>query len=145
MSAELVSVERVVKAPPDTIFDILADPARHPEIDGSGMVKAARADEPQRLTLGATFGMDMKMGAAPYKITNTVVEFEENRRIAWRHFGGHRWRYILEPLPDGTTKVTEQFDWSTAKSPLLLKLAGYPKKNRKAIEQTLERLAARFA
>ena len=31
---------------------------------------------------GSTFGMSMKVGI-PYSMTNTVVEFEENRRIAW--------------------------------------------------------------
>ena len=73
-----------------------------------------------RLTLGATFGMKMKLGV-PYPIENTVVEFEENRLIAWRHMGGHRWRYELEPVDDGT-KVTETFDWSTSKAPFALEI-----------------------
>jgi hypothetical protein len=103
-------------------------------------VKGSRDTTPARLSLGATFGMDMKMGA-PYKITNTVVEFEEGRRIAWRHFGGHVWRYILEPQADGTTKVTEQFDWTTSKSKIGLRLMGAPKRNKKAMVATLDRLA----
>ena len=93
--------------------------------------------------MGATFGMDMKIGA-PYRIENTVVEFEEDALIAWRHMGGHRWRYELEPV-DGGTRVTETFDWSTSKGPLLLELLGAPKRNTKAIEKTLDRLAAHFA
>lgn len=87
--------------------------------------------------------MNMKFGA-PYNIENTVVEFEENRLLAWRHFGGHRWRYELEPV-EGGTKVTESFDWSTSKSPLILELTQSPKRNAKAIEKTLDLLAARFA
>ena len=47
----------------------------------------------------------------PYRITNTVVEFEPDARIAWRHFAGHRWRYELEAV-DGGTRVTESFDIS---------------------------------
>ncbi|HZY75470.1 MAG TPA: hypothetical protein VFE40_04060 [Jatrophihabitantaceae bacterium] len=66
------------------------------------------AAEPQRLSAGAKFGMDMKLGA-PYKIVNTVIEFDEPKVIAWRHFNGHVWRYLFEPA-DGGTKVTEQWD-----------------------------------
>jgi hypothetical protein len=74
-------------------------------------------------------------------MTNTVVEFEENRRIGWRHVGGHVWRYELEPV-EGGTKVTESFDMTTAKSPLLLRLLRAPQRNRESIRATLERLAA---
>jgi hypothetical protein len=57
----------------------------------------------------------MKVGTS-YKITNTVVEFEEGERIAWRHFHGHRWRYEFADV-DGGTEVTETFDWSTREGP----------------------------
>jgi hypothetical protein len=87
--------------------------------------------------------MQMKIGVR-YKITNTIVEFEEGKTIAWRHFGGHIWRYILEPV-DGGTKVTEQFDWNKSKSPLILKLRKSPQDNAKSIEKTLENLVKRFA
>ncbi len=139
-----VSCSRTVAAPPETIFALLADPARHYEIDGSGSVIAARADAPKRLSLGAKFGMSMKVGV-PYKIENTVVAFVENETIAWKHFGGHVWRYELRPGTEpGTTEVTETFDWSTSKGPLVLELVGYPKRNAKAMGKTLERMAALF-
>lgn len=145
MSELFTQAVRVIAAPASTIFDLLADPAAHNRFDGSGTVQAARSGAPARLSLGAGFGMDMKMGV-PYKITNTVVEFEEGRRIAWKHFGGHVWRYVLEPQGDGSsTKVTEQFDWTTVRSRLFIKLSGYPEKNRKAMEKTLERLDALVA
>jgi uncharacterized protein YndB with AHSA1/START domain len=133
-----VSVSRVVPADRQAIFDLLADPAMHPKIDGSGTVRDVQEGGPERLSEGARFGMDMKMGA-PYKILNTVVEFEEGERIAWRHFHGHRWRYELEDV-DGGTKVTETFDWSTAKAKLPLELAGIPKRNKAGMVKTLERL-----
>ena len=119
MSEQMVSVSRVIEASPAAIFDVLADPARHADIDGSGTVQKVRRDG-TRLALGAKFGMDMKMGPVPYKISSTVVEFEENERIAWAHFGKHRWRYELEATEvDGVpaTNVTETFDWSTARIP----------------------------
>ena len=49
---------------------------------------------------------------------STVIEFEENRLIAWqttgptaigKHVGGRIWRYELEPV-DGGTKVSESWD-----------------------------------
>jgi hypothetical protein len=140
-----ISVEKIVPAPADQIFELLANPARHSEIDGSGSVKKSLAETPPRLTLGAKFGMSMKLGV-PYKITNTVVEFEEGKQIAWRHFGGHIWRYILEPVGDGSqTKVTEQFDGNASKMPFALKLQKAHIRNKKSIEKTLDNLAALFS
>jgi hypothetical protein len=140
--AQSVSVERVISAPPEKIFDVLADPSQHPVIDGSGTVKHTRGDQPARLSLDAKFGMSMRLGV-PYAITNTVVEFEEGRRIAWRHFGGHRWRYELEPVDSGT-RVRETYDWSTAilGTRLYIVATGWPKRGEKAMAQTLERLDA---
>ena len=140
---KIVSVERFVSAAPGLIFEVLADPRQHSKIDGSGSVKAARVSAPPRLSLDAKFAMDMKIGV-PYKMTNTVVEFEENRRIAWRHLGGHIWRYILEPV-DGGTKVVEQFDYNGSKSVLILKLRGSMKSNEKFMTKTLENLEKHFA
>ena len=141
--AKIVSHSIVVPAPAQEIFNLLADPRRHSEIDGSGSVKAAKINAPERLSLGAKFGMDMKIGL-PYKITNEVVEFEEGKQIGWRHFGGHVWRYILEPA-EGGTKVTEQFDWNTNKSPLFLKLMNAVENNSKSIQKTLDNLVKRFS
>lgn len=138
-----VSASRVINAPAFEIFELLVDPAKHPLIDGSGTVLAALGREGRRLSLGDRFGMDMKMGL-PYKIRNTVVEFEEGSLIAWRHFYGHRWRWQLKDLGDGRTEVTETFDWSTAWSGFLLERVKFPAKNLKAIRATLERLAGMF-
>ncbi len=140
---KIVSHSVVVPASAQEIFNLLADPRRHSEIDGSGSVKAARVNAPERLSLGAKFGMDMRI-VVPYKMTNEVVEFEEGRQIGWRHFGGHIWRYILEPV-DGGTKVTEQFDWNTNKSPLMLKVMKAVDNNSNAIQKTLDNLVKRFS
>lgn len=136
----VVSASRVIAASPEAIFDLLADPNQHHVIDGSDTVQAARAGNPTRLSKGARFGMDMKMGV-PYKITNEVVEFEENRRIAWRHFGHHIWRYELEPV-EGGTRVTESFDWSQARFPPFYEWVGYPAKHEGNMARTLARLDA---
>jgi uncharacterized protein YndB with AHSA1/START domain len=116
---DVASAERVIPAPPEKIFDLLADPSRHREIDGSGTVRAAKAGS-ERLALGSKFGMSMKMGV-PYSMTSTVIEFEVNRRIAWQTVpsvswgaklgGGRIWRYELQPV-DGGTLVREVWDIS---------------------------------
>jgi uncharacterized protein YndB with AHSA1/START domain len=135
-----VTASTVVAAPAAAVFDILADPRRHPEIDGSGTVSGT-VDGPERLSLGAKFGMDMKQGTK-YQTKNTVVEFEEGRRIAWRHFSPHVWRYELEPVGDGT-RVTETWDLTKVPAPvrLFLNLA-FKSRTQRGIEQTLEKLKA---
>lgn len=138
MSAYLVTESRVIAAEPQRLFDIVADPAMHPVIDGSGSVREAREGNPPRLSAGAKFGMDMKLGA-PYKITNKVVEFDEGHTIAWRHFNGHVWRYTFEPV-EGGTKVTEQWDARPAKNRIGLVLLGFPQRNRRGMRATLKRL-----
>lgn len=138
-SNKQVSVSRVIAAPPETIFAVVADATRHADFDGSDSVKGA-VGEPQPLTLGTKFGMNMRIGL-PYRISNEVVEYDQDRLIAWQHFGKHRWRYELEPV-EGGTKVTETFDWSTARSPRFIELMGYPKKHPASMDKTLERLDA---
>jgi uncharacterized protein YndB with AHSA1/START domain len=137
MTERVVSRSRVIDATPEAIFAIVASPAGHALIDGSGSVKAA-VGGPDRLELGSKFRMDMKLGV-PYRISSKVVEYEENRLIAWAHMGKHRWRFELEPVDDGT-RVTHSFDWSTARIPKFIELAGYPEKHPANIERTLERL-----
>lgn len=134
----IVSRSVVIDAPAQAIFDLLADPRQHAAFDGSGTVRGTVAG-PQRLSQGDSFRMDMKI-KVPYRMSNTVKEFEEGRRIAWAHMGGHRWRYELEPIDDGHTRVTETFDATTARSTLLLKAMRADAMNAKAIEATLCRL-----
>ena len=135
-----VSVWRVVDAEPSAIFDVLADPRQHPVIDGSGTVRGVRWPEGERLRLGSRFGATMRQGV-PYVIRNRVVEHDQDRRIAWRHLMGHRWRYELEPV-EGGTRVTETFDWSTARIPWLIERGGFPESHPPNMAATLERLDA---
>lgn len=136
----------VINAPTQAVFDVLADPAQHAVIDGSGSVRG-QLSGPQRLSLGARFGMDMRI-VVPYRIRNTVVEFEEGRRIAWRHLNGHRWRYELTELPEEgpdsgpRTEVVETFDGTTARIPAALNLMNAYENNQVAILKTLVRLKA---
>jgi uncharacterized protein YndB with AHSA1/START domain len=142
--SDVETVERVIAAPPEKIFDLLADPARHHDIDGSGSVIAAK-ETSQRLALGSKFGMRMKIGV-PYSMVSTVIEFDENRRIAWqsrppgiggRLAGGRIWRYELEPV-DGGTRVRESWDISQERFKWMVQNAR--KKTRTNMETTLENI-----
>jgi uncharacterized protein YndB with AHSA1/START domain len=146
-AGDVETVERVIPAPPDKIFDLLADPRRHPEIDGSGTVRKSK-EGPERLTLGSRFGMAMKLGV-PYSMVSEVIEFEDGRRIAWqtrppsplgaRLAGGRIWRYELEPVGDGTL-VRESWDISEEKVKAVVRPAR--KRTREAMTQTLARIEA---
>ena len=142
MTDQLISESTTVDAPPAVVFAILADPRQHRRIDGSGSVGSVIAG-PDRITAkGQTFTVRMTLLGLPYLIRNRVVEFEADRRIAWRHFTANRWRYELEPTADGGTKVTETFDTSRANgiTDAVVRAAKFPERNREGIRGTLERL-----
>ena len=143
MSSDVITATAVIPAPPSVVFAILADPRQHARIDGSGTVRGT-VSGPERLSLDAEFGMSMKQGA-PYKIKNRVVEFEEDRLIAWRHLGLHRWRYELAPA-DGGTRVTESWDLTHYPRPLRpVMRALFGARTQKAVDETLVRLAGAAA
>ena len=145
---EQVTVQRLIPAPAEAIFDLLADPGRHHEIDGSGTIVGARSAGERRLALGDSFGMDMDWGVN-YATKNVVVEFEENRRIAWqtlaaspldRFITGRVWRYELEPV-DGGTLVKQSWDIRKEKplsKPGVRRMAAMTERN---MNRTLERIA----
>ena len=99
-----------INAPTEKIFDRLANPASHQLFDGSGTIQGAISGL-ERLFLGAEFGMAMKI-KVPYRIKNTVVAFEENKKITWCHLMKWTWCYELVDLGNGQTQVTESFDAS---------------------------------
>lgn len=134
----LISREITIAAPPPAVFSVLANPHRHADFDGSGTVRDT-VSGPDRLGLGGTFKTAMKLFGVPYKIVNTVVEFEADRRIAWCHPGKHRWRYELDEVGGGT-RVTETCDLSTSPVRGLLVRTPWPRWNAEGIEKTLPRL-----
>jgi uncharacterized protein YndB with AHSA1/START domain len=144
-SKDVETVERVIPASADRIFALIADPRRHPEIDGSGTVRNAK-NLPDKLELGSKFGMSMKLGV-PYSMVSTVIEYEPDRRLAWQTrppgklsaklAGGRIWRYELEPV-DGGTRVRES--WDISKEVVKAVVRPARKKTRQAMTATLERI-----
>jgi len=128
--SEPVEASRRIKAPAARIFEILANPQRHMDFDGSGMLRGAVVDRPIS-NVGDTFTMKMHRLGDDYLMRNYVVEFEPDRRIFWEPApgdpsraeghdpskvgipAGYRWGYILTPDSDDVTVVTEVFDHGT--------------------------------
>jgi uncharacterized protein YndB with AHSA1/START domain len=149
MDGNTVSVERVIKAPPGKVFALLADAGKHASFDGSGSVNhAAHASVP--LSLGTSFGMAMRGRKEtlflPYRTANTVVEYEPDRRIAWKTtglgglVGGRIWRYELTPA-DGGTLVRETWDVSRDRQKAMITRGSIPKQTEDCMRATLERIA----
>ena len=110
----VVSASREIAAAASRIFELIADPAQQPQWDGNDNL--AEAESGQRVRrVGDVFTMTLTGGAIR---ENHVVEFEEGRRIAWtpseagRRPPGHLWRWELEPLGEGRTRVIHTYDWS---------------------------------
>ena len=152
VQANTVSVERVINAPAAQIFALIADAGKHSSIDGSGTVDHS-PEKSQPLSLGSTFGMSMRGRPEslflPYRTTNTVIEFEPDRRIAWKTtmgplglIGGRIWRYELSPAADGGTLVRETWDVSQDRQRPMLKMGSMPKQAEDGMRATLERIAA---
>ena len=123
-----IEVSRRIEASAALIFEILANPQRHMDFDGSGMLRGAVPDRPIS-DVGDTFTMKMQRLGDDYLMLNYVVEFEPDRRIFWEPApgdpsraegndpskvgipAGYRWGYILTPDGDDATVVTEVFDY----------------------------------
>jgi uncharacterized protein YndB with AHSA1/START domain len=147
-----VSVERIINASAAEIFALIADAGKHSSFDGSGTVDHS-AEPSQPLSLGAQFGMSMRGRPEslflPYRTTNTVIEFDPDRRIAWKTtmgpgglIGGRIWRYELEPAAGGGTLVRETWDLSQDRQRPMLKIGSMPKQAEDGMRATLERIAA---
>jgi len=110
----VVTADREVGADPETIFELIADPAHQPGWDGNDNLAEAAAGQRVR-AVGDVFTMSLTQGSDR---ENHVVEFEEGRAIAWipSEAGapppGHLWRWELEPLGPSRTRVVHTYDWT---------------------------------
>ncbi len=132
-----------VAATANEVFELLVDPRRHGELDGSGTVLST-VSGPSRLGPGARFTVNMKQLGIPYRVPNRVVAFVEDRLVEWRHPFGHTWRWELAERAAGRTLVTETFDYSRAWAARMFELSGRTARNAAAITRTLQQLRRRF-
>jgi uncharacterized protein YndB with AHSA1/START domain len=126
-----VAVSRRICAPAHDIFQVLADPVRHPDFDGSQMLRGA-GSAAVISGVGEVFVMKMYFSRiGDYEMNNHVVEYEPDRRIGWEPEAGRghpnaapdspepartgqRWSYQLTPDGPDATVVTEIYDCSRA-------------------------------
>ena len=120
-----VSASRRINAPVAEIFRLLADPSRHPDFDGSGMLRPGGSSE-VIANVGDVFVMKMHLATlGDYEMPNRVVVYETNRAIGWepgprsdnpanteQNVNGSRWRFDLTSDGPDATVVTETYDCS---------------------------------
>lgn len=118
-TGRVVSASREIAADAATIFALIADPARQVEWDGNDNLAAAESGHPIR-EVGDDFVVTLTKGVDRH---NRVVEFEQDRRLAWRPGEadgtafGQLWRWELEPVGEGRTLVTHTYDWTQLTEP----------------------------
>jgi len=126
---EPIAVSRRICAPASEIFQLLADPRRHRDLDGSGMLRKVVSGT-TICGVGDVFVMKMYFEElGEYHMINHVVDYEPNRRIGWEPEAGpghpnaepeatrqgrwgQRWSFELTPVGPDVTIVTETFDCS---------------------------------
>jgi uncharacterized protein YndB with AHSA1/START domain len=143
------TVSRVIHAPAAEIFDLLSNPDRHAEFDGSGFIRSA--DKPQRISgVGDVFRMNMEgdhMGGE-YQTDNVVSGFQPGKLIAWKTAPagaeppGWEWLWELTPEGSDSTEVTLTYDWSKVTDKALLKKLSFPLVSAEQMEDSLASLAA---
>jgi hypothetical protein len=120
-ASQPVFVSRMIGVPAQKIFDLLARPANHPLIDGSGMLRTGSVGI---ITgVGDVFTMTMhndEMG--DYEMANHVVEFEPGHRIGWEPALKHAipagrarrsWsaETLLSPMPGRCCQASAEPRW----------------------------------
>lgn len=125
--SDQITVTRTVQASPEQLFALLANPARHHEIDGSGMLRGIEGAG-SITGDGDEFVMNMHNDLlGDYQIKNTVTAFDQDRRIGWApslhpidgyrdklgdtRVEGHSYTWELTS-EGGGTRVTQTYNWS---------------------------------
>jgi uncharacterized protein YndB with AHSA1/START domain len=132
-----ISATTRINAPAEAIFAVLADPAKHAAIDGTGWV-CETVDSKPLTAAGQIFRMAMYHPNHPdgnYETANRVQVLDPPRTISWEtgydpgdgalRFGGWFWRYDLAPAGPSSTTVTLTYDWS-ATSDSVREIVGFP-------------------
>lgn len=153
MASDILRTTATVSAPAEAVFAVLADPARHAAIDGTGWVRES-LDGRVISETGQMFRMAMYHANHPdgrYEMANKVLVFDPPGAIAWEpgqqvpggddvEFGGWIWRYDLSPADDGRTHVTLTFDWSAVPQAIREEI-GFPPFSVEHLENSLQHLA----
>lgn len=144
-----ITVQRTIDASSQDLFNVLSNPDRHQELDGSGFVLGV--DRADRITAtGQVFRMNMTgdhMGG-DYQTDNTVTGYDANHLLAWQTAPadneppGWEWVWELDAQGSEATDVRLTYDWSKVTDEALLAKIKFPLVEQTALEESLNRLAA---
>jgi hypothetical protein len=142
-----IVVRSTVDVPSRDLFAVLADPRRHVDVDGSGMLRAG-ADSRPITGNGQVFTMEMHYPSlGDYRTENHVVDFSDGRSIAWltarvgQPPAGVRWSWSLDPVDDRRTEIVHSYDWSQVTDPAVLARVSFPRVSGEAMQESVRRLA----
>ena len=144
-----ISVQRTIDAPTHDVFDVLSNPERHSELDGSGFVISD--EKTDRITgTGQVFRMNMAgdhMGG-DYQTDNTVTGYDPHHLLAWQTAPadteppGWEWTWELTAQGSDATDVRLTYDWSKVTDPGILEKVSFPLVSQQQLEDSLANLAA---
>src|SRR6476659_4032540 len=143
-----ITVERTINASSDAVFDVLSNPARHPQLDGSGFIRSDEGTNRIQGT-GDVFTMNMSgdhMGG-DYQTENHVVGYDRNHLVAWKTAPAGSeppgWEWVWELTADGpdSTELTLTYDWSAVGKDFR-KQVPFPPVSQKQMEDSLANLAS---
>lgn len=147
-----VTVSRTIDASAKDIFEVLSNPERHAQLDGSGFVRSDEKSD--RITSsGQVFRMNMQgdhMGGE-YQTDNTVTGYRENHLLVWQTAPadtpppGWEWKWELEAQGSDATTVTLTYDWAKVTDKDLLKKISFPLVSESQLEDSLNALAEQVA
>ncbi len=147
-----ITVSRTIDASAADLFDVLSNPERHAEIDGSGFVRSDEKSD--RITAtGQVFTMNMdgaRMGGE-YQTDNHVTGYDPNKLLAWRTAPagaqppGWEWLWQLDAHGPDSTEVSLTYDWSHVTDTDLLKKISFPLVEQHQLETSLGHLAESVA
>jgi len=143
-----IQVQRTINAPAASVFDVLSNPHKHEQLDGSGFVRGL--DRGDRITkAGQQFRMNMTgdhMGGE-YQTDNVISAFDENKLIGWKTAPagseppGWEWLWELKSSGSDSTDVTLTYDWANVTDPKILKLVTFPLVSREQLDDSVAKLA----
>jgi hypothetical protein len=152
MADEGLSATAIINASAEVTFVVLADPAKHAAIDGTGWVRGPLDSKPLTAA-GQVFRMAMYHPNHPdgtYQTANRVQIFDPPNAIAWEpgqdtddgglSFGGWVWRYDLTPVGPSETRVILSYDWSAVPDVIRQRI-GFPPFPAEHLDNSLAHLA----
>ena len=147
-----ITASRTIDASAAQLFEVLSNPERHAELDGSGFVISDEKSD-RITTNGQVFTMNMTgdhMGG-DYQTDNHVTGFDPNKMLAWKTAPagveppGWEWLWQLEAQGPDSTVVSVTYDWSKVTDKDLLQKLSFPLVPESALEASLGHLAEAVA